>query len=200
MSFAPPKLRQADRFRVILATTMLIYALAGKEIYQRRKELNELSAGPGSTVNKDLPTSSEIKETQMTSEAAQNIWEVKDLPMSSKVTEVQITSEPVDTQIVTNVFDENQSEESASAPQKYPLYTVDIESRYLPKTRSGNVHAKRAGPSSSDLAAWAYVKCALLFFIALLITWVNSTPLFHKCQPNVHIFRSPPPLTECIRS
>ena len=30
--------------------------------------------------------------------------------------------------------------------------------------------------SSSDAAAWAYTKCAMLFFAALIITWVSHFP------------------------
>jgi hypothetical protein len=165
--------------------------MAGKEIYQKPKQLRDLSDLQTSTQNEDLPTSSEIIETQMDSKAAQNGLEVKDLPMSSKTTEVQITSELTQhTQDVAHGFDEKQSDKSASVSQRYPQYAVNIESRYLPPTKTSYRHTQRTAQSSSDLAAWAYVKCASLFFIALLITWVSSVTFCFKCQSNLPMFRS----------
>jgi hypothetical protein len=164
--------------------------MAGKEIYQKCKKLNSLRLPQSFTQNENLPTSSEIMEIRMNSKAAQNELEVNDLPICSKTTEVQITLETAQrTQEAAHGFDEKQNDDSPSISQTYPQYAVNIESHYLPPTKTGHRHARRTAPSSSDLAAWAYVKCALLFFIALLITWVSSAALCFKCQSNLFVFR-----------
>lgn len=129
---------------------MIIYALAGKEIYQKRKALKNFS-GPQPSTTLD-----------------------EDRGISSKTTEIRITSEAVQgEQKGANQFNDHHHEDSFHASRENPHYAVNIQSSSEPQaTRDEGRSQKKLG-SSSDRAAWAYVKCALLFFIALLITWVS---------------------------
>lgn len=166
--------------RVILVATMLIYARTGNEIYKRRRQLRNFSA----------PRSSHVGEN---------------LPMSSKTTEVRITSQSAEDTPNALPDDEGQSRESFQGSRDYQKYTVNIEStRKAPADRDITV-APNLGLSNSDKAAWAYTKCALLFFAALLITWVSPSsflPLLnHQTgQSNLTVYRYLLPSTESTLS
>jgi trans-aconitate methyltransferase len=57
----------------------------------------------------------------------------------------------------------------------FAQYAANISS--MDHSQAKNINAKM---SSSDAAAWAYTKCAMLFFAALIITWVSihsETPI-----------------------
>lgn len=59
----------------------------------------------------------------------------------------------------------------AAAIGPLPSYTVIIESG-PPKPSTANNRAPRNSAVEANTAAWAYCRCAMLFFLALLITWV----------------------------
>ena len=48
--------------------------------------------------------------------------------------------------------------------------------------RLQEAHSRRATTGENSSATWAYAKCAMLFFIALLVTWVSllDTVLLHR--------------------
>ncbi|PWW73287.1 hypothetical protein C7212DRAFT_217877 [Tuber magnatum] len=54
-----------------------------------------------------------------------------------------------------------------------PSYTVTIESG--PKPPAVNNRMPRNTAVEANTAAWAYCRCAMLFFLALLITWLPSS-------------------------
>ena len=102
---------------------------------------------------------------------------------SYKTTEVRITSE------LANMSHPNSSQPSIKldpndkslSAQGYQQYTVTIERgpmspkvqpQLRPSTRrSQNLQHNVA--LEANTAAWGYTKCALLFFVSLLITWVS---------------------------
>ena len=111
---------------------------------------------------------------------------------SFKTTEVHVTSEPMDSPLhdTLNVLGKVDGTGSSPALGQYSV-TIDCSS---PPITSPNLSPKtwassRAPPSRrSDLqrrsnraaleantAAWSYTKCAILFFISLLVTWVPSS-------------------------
>ena len=103
---------------------------------------------------------------------------------SYKTTEVHITSElatlPQSNMSQTSVrLDPN---DQAMSSHGYEQYTVTIErgpknSRAqisdISSTRNMNQHQHNAA-LDANTAAWAYTKCAILFFVSLLITWVSA--------------------------
>ncbi|KFZ11402.1 hypothetical protein V501_04782 [Pseudogymnoascus sp. VKM F-4519 (FW-2642)] len=84
-------------------------------------------------------------------------------PLASKTTEVHITTSALPSRPNNRPFDNHGL--VGIAP-----YVVEIGSSraYLPKEQ-GQTH------SIANRAAWAYLKCAMMFFLALLITWVPAT-------------------------
>lgn len=81
--------------------------------------------------------------------------------LAFKTTTVHITTSKAFSKPNNSPFDSN-------SPMNIAPYAAKIESSrvHLPKEQ-------RQAQSIADRAAWAYLKCAMLFFIALLITWVH---------------------------
>ncbi|OBT47495.1 hypothetical protein VE00_03261 [Pseudogymnoascus sp. WSF 3629] len=84
-------------------------------------------------------------------------------PLASKTTEVHITTSELPSKLNNRPFDNN-------GLVKIAPYAVEIESSRIHLLKEqGQAH------SIANRAAWAYLKCAMLFFVALLITWVPAT-------------------------
>jgi hypothetical protein len=82
-------------------------------------------------------------------------------PLALKTTKVQITTSKAFSELNNQPFNSN-------SPVKIAPYVVKIES-----SRIHLLKEQRQVQLIADRAAWAYLKCAMLFFIALLITWVR---------------------------
>lgn len=159
--------------RVVLILTMAIYTLTGRDIYQKRQSLREFSALP------------HIKESESSAP-------------NSQTTDVQITSQaalkfPQSLQHAHGMRNFGFSNPSPDSQGNQP-YTIKIES---PKRSRG---CPSSGSYNTDIAAWAYTKVALLFFAALLITWVSPpspTPAFPlPLAPLCTRRKSNPPLSQ----
>lgn len=87
--------------------------------------------------------------------------------MSMKTTEVHIVSETMDK--YGSTIQCHPEEDNFPHGQGFAQYAANVSSVDHMKTKAPNAHTQM---SSSDAAAWAYTKCAMLFFAALLITWV----------------------------
>lgn len=85
-----------------------------------------------------------------------------DTVQSMKRVEVQITTEIAG--------------ESCAVGQdgKFSQYAAFVSSAEHTNANTSNALKSAPKMSSSDAAAWAYTKCAMLFFAALLITWVSN--------------------------
>ncbi|KAL1884790.1 hypothetical protein Plec18167_002382 [Paecilomyces lecythidis] len=152
----------------ILILTFAIYIRAGKVIFEKRRQLQSANTNTiGSSYFIDDP-----------------------FQEGAKTTEIRVTTE----QVVTT------SEESAQAMKipadrgrapgtsDYSPYSIKIETGpnmekedipmqpLPPVPNTGNTNFKRqVATVEANKAAWAYTKCAMLFFIALVITWVPSS-------------------------
>ncbi|RAL07298.1 Nnf1-domain-containing protein [Aspergillus homomorphus CBS 101889] len=148
---------------LIMCLTIFIYVRTGSVIYKKRQQLNQ--AG-----NSDSTS---------TTENMQNI-------QFSKVTEFSITREVVHALQVP--FGEDSGPISTKSLHTfYCPYSVTIQGGSEPKSSEGTAEQssrndqfstsiqRRATMIETNSAAWAYSKYAILFFIALLITWVPST-------------------------
>lgn len=118
-----------------------------------------------------------------------------DNPFSTKTTEVSVTSE-----MVTSTTEDTIELGTISAPQRHSsvvrqqpsAYSVTISA--LPSasagptttlTTIGNDNSdrkstipprnRRKNAYEANSAAWQYTKCAILFFTAILVTWIPST-------------------------
>ncbi|KUI60048.1 hypothetical protein VP1G_07302 [Cytospora mali] len=161
-----------------ICVTFFIYIRAGREIYHNHKKLHGLN---------------------YTSHC-----EPEPLPMnktfSTKTTEVSVTSEIVTTTTTTTPTEDAidlaplgaAQHRSSVVAQQPSAYSVTISA--LPSgsagptlpttpTASSNNHkdntlqprTRRKAAYEANSAAWQYTKCAILFFTAILVTWIPST-------------------------
>jgi hypothetical protein len=134
--------------------TFGIFIRAGKAIYHNRNQLQNLSS---------IDHHRNLVENML------------DVPMS-KVTEIRITSE------VAGLRPENSRQRALYSP-----YTVIVGSGDMPEgpaspqrllTEPMDANGHRRSPKSEATASdLAYFKYAMLYFVALLVTWVS--PLAH---------------------
>ena len=133
--------------------------MAGREIYLNRKQLRSFSR------------------------ASQYAIEIEDPFDSYKTTEVNITSEvvPPPRKALSNTTVSMNVSGKSPVDREYDRYTITIASTSMapklpmPSTPSGEAlsYRKTKAAMEANTAAWAYTKCALLFFVSLLITWVS---------------------------
>ncbi|KAH0548675.1 hypothetical protein GP486_007781, partial [Trichoglossum hirsutum] len=144
---------------VVVMFTVFIYILAGREIYQKRRQLRKFShPGP---------------------------LEIVDNPfVSTKTTKIEVTSEPAESRnpSITSLKPPNQDAIRVLPSRAYMEYSITIESgANAPK--SPRIERPRTA-LDANTAAWGYTRIAFLFFLALLITWVPSS--FNRVYSLVH--------------
>ena len=150
--------------RICILISFSIYLRTGIEIFRRRAHLRSVSHGS--------PSETSIIENPFTN------------PFSSfKTTEVTITSELVSLphsngSHLSLKFDS--IGRAMSSQQNYEQYSVTIERGPMspifidPKPSSPQFQPpNRNAAMEANAAAYSYLKCALLFFVSLMITWVS---------------------------
>lgn len=160
-------------YRAAIAVTTFIYIRAGREIYRKHKQLRELNY-----------TSHYEPETNLAND-----------PFSTKTTEVSVTSEIVTTTQKSSIdlapLGRAHRDSSVGSQSQPTAYSVSIsadgsKAAAGPTTatapvisRGHDIAAQRSGRRKAtydaNSAAWSYTKCSILFFTAILITWIPST-------------------------
>lgn len=150
--------------------TTFIYIRTGREIYRKHKQLKELNY-----------TSHYEPETNLAND-----------PFSTKTTEVSVTSEIVTTTQKTSIdlaplgrahrdsvgsqskaYSVSISADGPKAPAGATTATATSSGRSNEHTAQRSSRKKATYDANS--AAWSYTKCSILFFTAILITWIPST-------------------------
>ncbi|KAH7198939.1 uncharacterized protein B0J16DRAFT_410381 [Fusarium flagelliforme] len=156
---------------LVIAITLFIYIRAGNTIYQKRRELDDFSS-----TDRDLTY------------GADNLGTIK-------TTEVSVTTEAMPADAI-RLQPMTPQEPGPSDPNSNGIYSVHISahrnpgniasegipieqqqtrvSMAAPQQRSGG-NATRKRNRDLNNASWQYTKCALLFFTAILVTWVPSS-------------------------
>lgn len=119
-----------------------------------------------------------------------------DDPLSTKTTEVTVTLEDSLETIGLATYGNGESQARRASPAAYSVtITSDHNKRHSqhesslaeqstqpnfkvdapPPTRNGSVAQKPRANFELNSATWSYTKCALLFFTALLVTWIPSS-------------------------
>ena len=153
--------------RVAIILTFFIYIRAGGDIYRKRKLLRNFSSSHDRRPPYQDPT------------------------LSTKTMEVTVVSEAAQETIQPNRLPERIVSARPSAEEPNPIYQVTITSDAKarvayedengdepvpPPTRGrGEERAQRKANMDINTAVWNYTKCAILFFTALLVTWIPSS-------------------------
>jgi len=147
----------------LIVLSAAIYISAGREILKSRRQLNSFA-----------------ERSSQSSPMTQNQFDF------SRATDVQIADEADSTPVqgTSNLSPDFDPEldRSLSPRSRYPSDPVDIESRtaissniapFRRPQRGAKAAAKRRrAPSERHTLVWAYTKFAILFLLALFVTWV----------------------------
>lgn len=91
--------------------------------------------------------------------------------MASRSLDTVQSMKRVEVQITTEIAGESRA---VGQDGKFSQYAAFVSSAEHTNANTSNALKSTPKMSSSDAAAWAYTKCAMLFFAALLITWVSN--------------------------
>lgn len=152
---------------VAIFTSFTLYAIAGHEIFKKRRQLRAFNSAPHHAVAIENPFT------------------------SFKTTEVRITHELA---TLPNELEKNDMfiygyQRHLQPPKSYDQYSVNITSAPLspnldvsttdvpptPGSAATVTYRNNRAAMEANTAAWGYTKVALLFFVSLLITWVPSS-------------------------
>ncbi|RYP69544.1 hypothetical protein DL771_006059 [Monosporascus sp. 5C6A] len=171
---------------ISILITFFIYIRAGGDIYKKRRQMRYFS-------------SSHDRSETLT----------MDDPYSTKTTEVTVTSETVgeDPRGMGLASLEQGVSTTASAEKRNPVCSVTISAdarapqglanasksggSVLPPPARGSRMKRRANYQANS-AAWSYTKCAILFFTALLVTWIPSSA--NRVYSVINVGQVSPPL------
>lgn len=186
--------------RLAILATFFIYIRAGREIYKKHTQLKNFSSHHEP---EPLPV-------------------MNDPFSASKTTEITVTSESVAEQngIDLTTLGGRRDPEAPLGPAKpNPAYSVNVFADRSSVNRAGQgelikpvvSHASQTGQYTqsqqrsvtsnpvrrrqayeANNAAWSYTKCAILFFSALLVTWIPSSA--NRVYSVVHTSRTSLPL------
>lgn len=132
---------------------MVIYILVGRVVFENQARFRELSANASKN------------QANMAATGIPNPIELTVGP-DSKTTEVNITSDSC-------------ASRANRIECKRASCTIKVTSSTTPVAPK-KVKVKKER-SSADRAAWSYLKCALLFFTAMVVTWVCIPPFLAIC-------------------
>lgn len=147
--------------------TFFIYLRVGVEIFQKRTQLK--AAFDGKYVS-----SSEIHDSINAIKSCQSPF------TGIRTTEIRVTTDPwtlAPLPSSSQTYPHNEKDHS----DQYSITISSLAPKISPRNPTSGVHKrkttsspKRPGPSV-DKVKWAYTKCAILFAMSILITWVPAS-------------------------
>lgn len=149
-----------------IVITFFIYIRAGGDIYKKRKQLRNFSSSHDRRATTiDNPFALKTTEVTVTSEITQEPLTTDRLPSRGVSAGPRAAEDPNAPYAVTISSDPTVRVTTEDAPPR-------------PMTRGGDERkmqkSSRANPDINK-AVWSYTKCSLLFFTALLVTWIPSS-------------------------
>ncbi|KAI0117045.1 family A G protein-coupled receptor-like protein [Daldinia grandis] len=159
---------------VVILLTMAIYIRAGKDIYQKRKQLRNFGASSSAhdpdALNMNDPYSVKTTEVTVTSEAAGEGGSGIDLaPLGRFGMNKSNPSYSV-------TISSNNTKGNSKAQEEGVVLPIQSNVPQTPSAAQSRAKSqKRRANFEANNAAWSYSKCAILFFTALLVTWLPST-------------------------
>ncbi|KAH7309468.1 G-protein coupled receptor [Stachybotrys elegans] len=169
---------------VAIIITFSIYIRAGRTIYNKRRELLYISASepdPLTTMNGDAGLTVGTTEVVVTSEAADETRQIPLQPLGQRAPE-DAANHPNTAYSVT--ISSNPKSHNSIVPKPHSeTRPVQVQRPYMSARRRNY---------ELNTAAWSYTKCAILFFTAMLITWIPSSA--NRVYSAVHGGRTLAPL------
>ncbi|KAK3997647.1 putative G-protein coupled receptor 157 [Cladorrhinum sp. PSN332] len=163
---------------IVILITFFIYIRAGREIYKKHRQLRDFSTSHhDNTVDPTFPI-------------------IEDPFSSVKTTEVSVTTEIIDknaisleplgqepkkpnpaysVHISSNRRAADRRESYGEVPIAPTQTNVTIDSPTATRPATGANPLRRRALYEANNATWSYTKCAILFFTAMLVTWIPSS-------------------------
>ncbi|EFY85395.1 G-protein coupled receptor [Metarhizium acridum CQMa 102] len=162
---------------IVILITFFIYIRAGRTIYEKHKQLRCFhSSDPDPlSVNGDAISTLKTTEITVTSEVAGE----RGIQLASM--NRQDSNSVPNTRSPNGAYTVHISADSNNTVQAYDEHALPIQGTTLQHTsavqlaprRPANIARRRNHELNN--AAWSYTKCSILFFTAILITWIPST-------------------------
>ncbi|KAI0881137.1 family A G protein-coupled receptor-like protein [Annulohypoxylon maeteangense] len=157
---------------VVILLTMFIYIRTGGEIYRKRKQLRQFGASSSAhdpeAITMDDPYSIKTTEVTVTSESAQESANGIDLAPLGRFNE---RPKPAYSVMISSDNKKGSMSQQGGNTRPPPSNIPPTPSTARAQAKS----QKRRANFEANNAAWSYSKCALLFFTALLVTWIPSS-------------------------
>lgn len=155
---------------------MFIYLRAGRTIYNKRKQLNNFS-DPN---NDPDPYSTKTTEVCVTTEAVGSVDGIMPSAITSdRHRRQQRASQPANNPgggaYTVTITADMETAQDAEGGNNEPVDTAPTISNIRAGTSAGPTRTQRRRNMEMNNAAWSYTKCAILFFTAMLITWIPSS-------------------------
>lgn len=155
----------ANPIRVLILVTFFIYIRAGRTIYYKHKQLQEFSLSEPDPVSAaHIETMATIKTTEITVTSTEAGGSDSFPLQNMSRLGPEVTSGGYTVTVATGGHD---SQIPSNTGPSQPTRTATSSGPAVRSARRRNYEVNNA--------AWAYTKCAILFFTALLITWIPSS-------------------------
>ncbi|KAH6715682.1 G-protein-like protein coupled receptor [Leptodontidium sp. MPI-SDFR-AT-0119] len=161
-----------------ILATFIIYVRVGVEIFQKRSELQN-AAYDGNCPSVTMASSTDRDKKP--------IFLPPLAPFSGlRTTEIEVTNDPWTQHSYMN-SPSSSFTRAEKGPSQQDLYSITIvsspppftitypQSARLPPIPTHHTTSSSKRPSTMDKIKWAYTRCALLFAISILITWVPAS-------------------------
>lgn len=171
----------SDIARILILATMFIYIRCGRTIYYKRKDLQHIrpSDSDPMSFNEEATTTLKTTEVTVTSTEAPLDSPIQLQPMSRGGTTTTTASNggyfvTPGGYVVTIAATPRRPSTTHNKGGSSSKGASSQAAASRPSAASGPQTARRVTYEVNN-AAWAYTKCAILFFTALLITWIPSS-------------------------
>ncbi|KAF7538894.1 hypothetical protein G7Z17_g12541 [Cylindrodendrum hubeiense] len=159
---------------VVIFITFFVYIRAGHTIYLKRRELGNFSSTDHDlTTLGDAVTTIKTTEVSVTTEVIDQTNGLQMQPIGRRAPDVNAPRDPNGAYSVTISAESNSGDigDIVLPIQQQPTHS----SIQAPQTQRPAGNPARRRNRELNNAAWSYTKCAILFFTAILITWIPSS-------------------------
>ncbi|OLN97625.1 G-protein coupled receptor 1-like protein 1 [Colletotrichum chlorophyti] len=181
---------------IAILITFFIYIRAGREIYQKRKQLRNFSSSDPDQLSSfhDVLTSMKTTEVYVTSEVIdQPNGSIGLGPMIRRSSEVGTAPRMPKAAYSVSISANRHARNESQAAQIEPIEPVlATESNNVEAAGQRPIYSARRRNYELNNAAWSYTKCSILFFTVILITWVPSSA--NRVYSVIHSRQSSTPL------
>ncbi|KAH7141216.1 hypothetical protein B0J13DRAFT_53473 [Dactylonectria estremocensis] len=160
---------------VVIFITFFVYIRAGHTIYLKRRELDNFSSTDQDLTSVgDILTTVKTTEVSVTTEARDQTNGLQLQPMGQRAGDVNEGQNQNGAYSITISANPSPGE-VVNVAQPIPQQATQRSTQTRATQRPPGGNPARRRNRELNNAAWSYTKCAILFFTAILITWIPSS-------------------------